>query len=565
MAATPPWRARDRAALAAGPWCWPPDAALEFEAPPGGPAVPPVPRPGHVAAVTVRGQTTTLWHLYLAPRGEARGTALGADARASWRNAGIALPRSLPVLWRSVHDATRDEPVIERLGVTIDAPAFEERDAVVDGPSFGLAFFLLLASSVLDCPVPGDVIASAAIDAYGRLHGVDGLRQKLEGVRALAPGVSRVVVCADQAREAGRHTGGTIEVIGASSAAEALERVYGPQLSTLLVHAGSDPARRAELTSSFFRLALVGRGAAIDWSPVARGADQALRAWTDLGPDERYQLQFARAVAARHESNEGELPLPEPAWLQRRPRTIRVQVLSHLVQQCADTGRPEARVVEALATPEIADDLNEAFVPQLRLHGALCRLWALTGRAERALADNERLTRAALAGLSPGEASFPLSEWLRLSAALGDAPSFERASAAREEAQTLGGFGDHGTPYVDLAWARGRLGLSPGDASALAIVRRLSHDPSVPAHVRWSAQRWARGHGSGLPSPGEADASALARRYQVLAALDGAVAAGDAAAAASLVDELERLDPGPVGHLRRHGAGPADVARLYPY
>src|SRR5690606_20874259 len=163
----------------------------------------------------------------------------------------------------------------------------------------------------------------------------------------------------------------------------------------------------------------------------------------------------------RHESNEGELPLPEPAWLQRRPRTIRVQVLSHLVQQCADTGRPEARVVEALATPEIADDLNEAFVPQLRLHGALCRLWALTG-----------------------EASFPLSEWLRLSAALGDAPSFERASAARGEAQTLGGFGDHGTPYVDLAWARGRLGLSPGDASALAIVRRLSHDPSVPAHVR---------------------------------------------------------------------------------
>lgn len=563
MAARSPRRARDAAVLEAGPWCWPRTDTIAFETQLAVHGSPPAPRPGHVAAVTVRGRTTTLWHLHLSQRWPATGTALGSEARASWRSAGIALPRSLPVLWRSVHDAARDTPVIERLRASIDGTGFEERDAVVDGPSFGLAFFLLLASSVLDSAVPGDVIASAAIDAYGRLHGVDGLRQKVDGICALAPGVSRLVVAADQAQRAAEHARGRLDVIGAASAAEALDQVFGAQLSSILVDAGSDPARRAELTSSFFRLALVGRGAAIDWSPVARGAEQALRTWTDLGPDERYELLFARAVASRHESNEGNLPLPDPAWLQARPRILRAQLISHLVQQCADTGQPPASDVEALACREVEAEPSEAFVPQLRLHGALCRLWALTGRAERALEDNERLTHAALAIFAPAEASFPLSEWLRLAGATGDADAFDRACDIRQDVLTHGGFGEHGAPYVDLAWARGRLLLAPDDAAARAVAIRLCEDASLPAHLRWSAHRWA-----GTPQRQrlavEAQGSTLARRYHVLARLDEAVASGDDGAG-RLVDDLAQLDPGPVGHLRRHGATPADVARLYPY
>ena len=42
-------------------------------------------------------------------------------------------------------------------------------------------------------------------------------------------------------------------------------------------------------------------------------------------------------------------------------------------------------------------------------------------------------------------------------------------------------------------------------------------------------------------------------------------AAGTRAAADACVDALERYDPGPVGHLRRSGATPRDIARLYPY
>lgn len=563
MAARTPRHPRQRAALQAGPWCWPRPDTIAYASHVSTLGEPPAPRPGHVAAITVRGLTTTLWHLQ--PGGGApTTTALGTDACASWNNAGMALPRALPVLWRSVHDATRALPVVRRLRATLAAPGFEDREALVDGPSFGLAFFLLLASSVLECAVPGDVLASAGIDAFGRLLPVDSLPQKIAGVVGMAPHVGRLIVAAEQAERATAIARGRLEVVSAKNAAEALERILGDRLSTLLVDAGSDPERRAELTASFFRLALVGRGAAIDWSPVARGADQALRTWADLGAEPRYQLQFARAVAARHESNEGELPLPDPVWLQAQPRVLRVQLVSHLVQQCADTGRPDITAVESLAAPELEPDLAEAFVPQLRLHGACCRLQALTGRAREALRDQERLAQALAAIHATQDLSFPLSEWMRLAGALGDAAALERACEFRQEMLTHGGFGEHGTPYVDLAWARSRLQLDPADAEAWGTAVRLCDDAAVPAHVRWSAHRWA-----GAPYTArllrETDARGLDRRYAVLVRLDASVAEGAQGAAAALVSELETLDPGPVSHLRRHGADAADIARLYPY
>lgn len=554
-------RLRER--LAAGPWCWPRPDTIAFEAHLGAYGQPPAPVPGHVAAITVRGQTTTFWHLQ-PHRAGVSSTALGADARASWTNAGIALPRSLPVLWRSVHDATRELPIVRRLGASIAATGFEERDGLVDGPSFGLAFFLLLASSVLECPVPGDVVASAGIDAFGRLSAVDALPQKIAGVLDLAPAVTRLVVSADQAQRAEDAARGRLEIVAARNAAEALDRVFGERLSALLVEAGSDHERRAELTSGFFRLALVGRGASIDWSPVARGADQALKAWHDLGPEPRYQLQFARAVAARHESNDGDLPLPDADWLAAQPRVLRLQVLSHLVQQSADTGTPDAAVVEDLATPELEPDLRQAFVPQLRLHGALCRLWSLTGRAPDALRDQERLACTLAASYATADVSFPLSEWLRLAGALGDAAALARARDFRQQLLTHGGFGEHGSPYVQLAWARGQLQLDPGDPDAWAAAAQLADDPSVPAHVRWAAHRWA-GQPYTHALRRAAEDNLLARRYDVLVQLDAAVRAGDDEDAQRLVIELARLDPGPVGHLRRAGADPATVANLYPY
>ena len=64
----------------------------------------------------------------------------------------------------------------------------------IDGPSFGLALVLSLASIVFDAILPGDVVASATVDAAGNVGPVGGLEQKVGGLQRLAPRVTRLIV-----------------------------------------------------------------------------------------------------------------------------------------------------------------------------------------------------------------------------------------------------------------------------------------------------------------------------------------------------------------------------------
>ncbi len=523
----------------------------------------------------MRGSTVALWALTLDPFPSSLSTAtLGPAARASWQAAALALPRSLPVLWRDVRDVSREPPLAVRLRAHLAAPGVEARELVIDGRSFGLSFLLLLASRVLDLPLPSDIVASVAIDELGHVHGVEDLELKLQGVAALAPGIARVLVAADQRDEAARTARG-LEMIGVSSGAQALEVVFGAALGGRLAAAGSDAARRRELIGSFFRLALVGRGASVDWSPVERGAAMALRDWP-LETDEAYKLRFAAAVAARHERNAGDLPLPDAAWLGAQPAPLRVAVLTHLVQQSADAGTPPARESEALAMAALPADLDEAFVPHLGLAGAIGRLWAVTGRAAEALDLQRRVARAFVAILDDRSASYQLAEWLRLAGALGDAPAFAEALEFLDRLQTTGGLSDAGVPYVHLARARAAVELGLLEGHLHESLDRLADDVSVPAHVRWSACRWAVRAWRTAGNPGRAarslgrmrDASARvghAERYVVLASLDEAIAGGDGHDLRVLLSRLRMLDPGPVGHLLGAHEAPADIVRFYPY
>lgn len=550
-------------ALAAGPWCWPPEETIAAEllvARLGPPRDPPA---GELAAVTVRDEVASLW--WLAPQGTAGppAAALGPEALASWEAAGLALPRSVPLLWRDVHRAARVAPRVGLLDVTRHSSGFMPRDAVVDGPSFGLAFFLQLASVVLDCPVPTHLVASASIDAYGRLGAVGSIADKVAGLRALAPRVRLLLVAADQA-EAARRAGGTrLEVVGIRHAAEALEHAFGSLLSRRLVDGGADGTTRAELADAFFRLALVGRGAAVDWTPIERGATLALDTWPDLDADLRYQLLFARAVAARHESNRGALPLPDAAWLRLQPRVRRLQVLAHLIQQCADTGTPDAVRTQDVARPWLTLDTHEATIPEMVLLGAHARLWAVTGQAGRALATQRDLTLAYLRIYAEEHASFPLAEWIRLAGALGDTAALREAHDVHDRLVVSGGHGAHGRPYVELALARARLTRDEGDREAQREMVRLASDDTLPSHVRWSAHRWVPEGRDLLESAAERDVHAA--RALALVRLDRCLTAGDTEGADLCADALQQLDPGCVGHLRSSGASPAEVARLYPY
>ena len=72
----------------------------------------------------------------------------------------------------------------------------------IDGPSFGLALTLSLASIVFDCALPGDIVASATVDAAGNVGPVGGLDRKIAGLQRMAPRVTRLIVAASQRDEA---------------------------------------------------------------------------------------------------------------------------------------------------------------------------------------------------------------------------------------------------------------------------------------------------------------------------------------------------------------------------
>ena len=224
------------AAMALGPWCWSVHAA-------GAPEMP----VGIAPAVTLRGGTVALWALTSNVPANVPATlhraALGAEATASWHAAVLALPRSLPVLWRDLRELAQHPPVPLHLCSHLAEPGIERRDRVVDGGSFGLAFLLQLASRVLSLPLPPDLIASVAIDELGRTSRVDGLFEKLDGIATLAPRISRVLVAASQHDEV-RISAGRLQLVPVRTAAQALEVVFGDALGIRLAEAGSDDARR---------------------------------------------------------------------------------------------------------------------------------------------------------------------------------------------------------------------------------------------------------------------------------------------------------------------------------
>lgn len=550
-------------ALRAGPWCWPREGE-RLERAIARLGAMPMPHIGSIPAITVQHDTVVLWQVARGERG-GTGATLGPAVRASWREAGIAVPRGLPVLWNSMHDATARLPDITYLASIRSSPGVPDLRYPIDGPSFGLAFCLSLASIVLDCPLPGDLVASAAVDAAGNVGPVGGLEQKVAGLIRMAPHVTRLIVAAPQRLEAEEHAGTHLRIVPVTHAAEAVDVAFAERLSGLIVAAGEDRQRQDELTASFFRLALMGSDVLVDWAPVRRGARLALDRWADQPEAARYELEFAHAVAARHDVNSGAVGMPPDGWLATRPRMIRTQVIAHLVQQSADAGVPAPSVIEPQALALLDHDIGESSAPELRLRGALARLQAVTGRAGDALTCQERLAHAFAAIYADGDIAYPLSEWARLAGALGDSASLQRAQVFHDRMLGAGAYRGLGPRYVELALIRGRLLVDPDDRAAREMAAQLGADAALPDHVRWCADRWAgvmRGEALRQAAQGGAP---LAMRNLALAELDAALAAGDVAAADTRVDALERYDPGPVGHLRRAGASAAEVARLYPY
>jgi hypothetical protein len=579
------------AMLGQGPWCWPleHDSVRRERALAIVPTGPPLIAPGTVPLITVDAtfSAASLWVLRLGSHGDEDlvGVSFEADSLQAWEDAATALPRSLPFLWRPVQEA-RDARHLACHLVTMQlGDRSVGHPTELRGKSFGLGFVLAMASWILGVPVPDDLIATGTVDADGRVGPVEGIREKITVIEQHAPRIRRVLVPAYQAHEAQAATTGGLQIVPVDKAARAVELVFGDALLGFLRRSGADPEARQELVDSFFRLVILGRSAAIDWKPVERGASVALEAWSRLDAMALWKLRFAQAVAARHESNRGEIPLPDDGVLRALPAPVRVLVVVHLLQQCADTGRPSVEVAETLARDQLVLT-NEAFAPQLKLWGARARLMAVTGRPEEALRLQEELAQAFLDRLEYEEVSYQLSEWYRLGGALEDQEAFGRAREVHERVVRLGGLGFTGSRYVDLALARARvcLGVTEGPEPEQTL-RSLNTDLRIPAHVRWSATRWLARL---LDEAGEAESrlsvmSPLVtaadpsrgndlnvRANLVLVDLDFALARGSEQEAGRATELLKEIDPGPVGHLltaahRLGKGGPAYLARFYPY
>jgi hypothetical protein len=573
-------RALLREQLSAGPWLWPAEPegmrrALSVLA-----EGPPALQPGQTLLASVHPCTTSLWALRLPqvhgphPAGQ-RLVPFGPRSRRDWQLAASVLPRSVPVLWQAVHALGCMPLEAVWLSSLAEPGCVEVRESVLDGASFGLSLCLAMASLVFERALPAELAASAEVGEDGALGAVEGLQRKAELLMEHAPCVRRLLVAAPQAPELRGWAGDRLQVIGVRTVAEALEQAYGGELSLLLLEAGRDEARRAELVRAFFRLAISGRAATVDWTPVARAAGLAAEHWAALNDEQREELAFVRMVAARHEGSAAGGKLPAARWLAGLAAPVRLDVIAHVLQQAADTGQPKPEAALRLATQWLVRG-QDAFVQHLRLLGAVGRLRAVTGAADEALAMQTEAARGLLERNEGAELSYPLAEMYRLSGALGDGDAFEEAEKLGGQAAQLPGL--QAEPYVTLARARALVMLGRG-AEAKETLARLADDALLPAHVRGSSVRWLvrllEGTGQREPADvrwlqrAQGGRAAAGGRYGDLIELDRALRGGQRDQAAEAVASMRRREPGLLDNLlgsaRGEEAPGAWIARFYPY
>ncbi len=368
-------RDRLRRALAAGPWSWPWDddelvrrGADLVDVPPADPPI------GCVALVTavVRRERLVgggLWHQPRSPdRTHAR--PLGSEARLAWKNAVAALPRALPMLTRLPLGWDREPSSLERFAFEFAPRESSRLNPVVDGPSFGLGFLLVLASKLMNHPVSGAVIASAAIDPSGRLGPVAGVEWKLRVISAWAPGVTTVLVAREQAkawREEVSRQRLALRVQGYLRASDVLEDLFGEAVREHV--AGMDEGARSHFVKRMFDQANTDAAYLVDWLPVDRVTQHALRGWGDrLDIYDRWRLRYANAVAARHENRHVQLDMPPAGFLappNLHPPTA-LKVVAHLVQHSADVGSPPGPNVLAMADAWISAHPSDVRAQRVR-------------------------------------------------------------------------------------------------------------------------------------------------------------------------------------------------------
>lgn len=552
--------------LAAGPWCWPVDERAIEAARPG---IRRTHEFGVAPFLTVT--TNRVVSLFL--------VAVGARHLRSLRPVAIE-PESLRDVAQAAHslelflprvpDALSHHALfLDHLTLAAVAPSAAP---VVEGRSFGLAAMLAATSRALRIPVPADVIAIAAVSDSGALEPVDdaGLRDKVQALQRLAPRVRRVIVAEGQEAAAG--VGGH-QVLVAGTVRGGIDLTWNVKSAVELVALVSS-AEVTRLAQELVDAAVFGKGAARQYEGTAAVA-RLLKVRGDLSEETRALLVISEAVASRHTTNSGDFVLP--ADLKSPMKEV---VVAHWLQQRADAGVAETDVVRDVAA-SLAPEQPPASEEAAKAHGALARLWAVTGRPRDALGLAQRTARWFVDARKQKDATHALCAAFHLAGMMGDTAAF--AACADMWAEIERDIEEGSAGFVRLARARGAVLLDPSAAEAHR--QDLEQLWSKPQPYRWHVST-AAGRLLARTSAAERDAVCkvlrewttatedmkpwIARVTLELIRLDEALSAGADDEAAAAVDALAELDPGVLHNLR--SAPPASgrsfpewVARAYPY
>ena len=320
----------------------------------------------------------------------------------------------------------------------------------------------------------------------------------------------------------------------------------------------TDEEAREEVAASLFRVAMSGRSSFPFWRPVAAAAEQLLE--RPVTPEMERMLRIASAVARRHEDNGGRLTMPDRQWLDHYPNPLRIRLVAQHVQQAADSGTPDPDAIEALGRQYLLTG-GDAFPAHFELLGALGRLVAVLGRPREALAMQREAAGALVARGDLAGATFGLSAWLQLSAALADHAEFDRAVRCWDEVSLLGELSESGGDvYVHAAHLRGLVLLGRNDAARSALRSIDTECPLLPTHLSVAVARWRCWLDESAP-----------KSAHDLAGLDAAWRSGNSRRAEAEVERLLGAGAQLYSVLARRapdawsGRIPEYLVRFYPY
>lgn len=419
-----------------------------------------------------RGVTLELWQPGVKLRG---GVALAGEALEAWDRAQAAARRFAPVVLGS--RPRRRAPLVR-------GPSGVH---VVSGPSYGLSFTLPSVADLVGEALPSDAVATAAVDAYGGLHRVDGLGAKVRALLAETEGTHRLFVAAEQRAEAEAviadlGAAARVVVVGCRDVREASATLFPDLWERLALRWQEEPDGAADVARRLL-ISMVRSGA--NFVSLEACVNMASRLEASLAERGRPEAWFALAagtIARRYQGLRVE-PIEVPAQLPLH-RRLRMELLPHQIQACTERGDEDWRVQRERWLCQIAlRQIPESDPEGLRVHGALARLRASWGEVREALQDLVAIAEAWIELDLAGEVSHAVCEALRLAALLGDEDAFGRADAAMRAGRDL-------APAVSRAYmalSRARAASLRGEDGLVFLADEA--EPWAQCGLRVEAQR----------------------------------------------------------------------------